>query len=549
MKLEESKLIILKKFIYLIILFYINFLIIIVIINFNLCLNLNYFNLTNININNLNFSVLLRFSTIIFSIIVLTVTLIVCLFREIYIEWYNNKKYLFFISSFFISIIILSFRSRPIILIISWDFLGITSIFLIIFYPNITSINNSLWTIFFNRIGDLSILSIICILQLDSNFYFWLSKRNTVITLSVICIFTKRAQFPISTWLPLAISAPTPISAIVHSSTLVTAGILIIEKILNLLEQTYLIKLIFISRAFRFLCGGIIACSESDSKKIIAFSTIRQISIIIILLRFNIKILRLLHIFFHALFKRILFISSGKIFFIYSIDQNKFNFSSKNLNKYISIIIILTIYRITGILFSLSFYTKDLSIEINFSLTGEVELLILIITGRFLTIKYCCEISKSLTNWPIKKYYFYKKKSRLIFIICISISILIFLIIYMVEIERSANWIEILIINFIIITISIIKFKPSTFKIYKLTKNTIFFRLIQLILIKFYTKIILTILITDNFFLKKSQLTIRNYKIITNSNNYKYIISNLNKTKILNLIILPLLINKIIITN
>lgn len=166
--------------------------------------------------------------TFLFLLIVFVVTSLVISYREFYIEHYNLKKYISLTLFFFLSILFLCSRGSFINFLIGWDGLGISSLCLIIFYPNKRTIFNSYLTFFFNRLGDVCILfSFGYIFMEGSGFLFFLFSHYNlfILVLILICAFTKGAQFPLSSWLPAAMSAPTPISAIVHSSTLVTAGI------------------------------------------------------------------------------------------------------------------------------------------------------------------------------------------------------------------------------------------------------------------------------------------------------------------------------------
>lgn len=133
---------------------------------------------------------------------------------------------------FFISIFILIRRRRVINLVLGWDGLGVRSLLLIVFYPNKTSYYNSILTFFYNRLGDILLIFILGFIIFDPCFilFLWIENNFFLIILLLFCSFTKRAQFPLSSWLPAAISAPTPISAMVHSSTLVTAGLFIVCK-------------------------------------------------------------------------------------------------------------------------------------------------------------------------------------------------------------------------------------------------------------------------------------------------------------------------------
>lgn len=251
-----------------------------------------------------------------FITIVCFVTTLVFFYSEVYIETYNNKKFFFITLSFFFSIRVLSSRGSLINLIIGWDGLGISSLLLIMFYPNKISFFNSFLTFFFNRLGDIFFLIFFCYYLMNLNVVFYFSKdfQYVILLIFFLCLLTKRAQYPFSSWLPAAISAPTPISAIVHSSTLVTAGIFIFFKFSIFFDECNILILLLILRVITFILGGFLGVIELDLKKIVAFSTIRQIRIILFFISTNFLSLGLCHTFYHALFKTLLFCGCGFIF-------------------------------------------------------------------------------------------------------------------------------------------------------------------------------------------------------------------------------------------
>merc|ERR1712142_1132893 len=186
-----------------------------------------------------------------------------------------------------------------------------------------------------------------------------------LIYLIIISACTKRAQIPFSAWLPAAIAAPTPVSALVHSSTLVTAGIYLLIRINLIIIEININYILLIIGIITIIMSGITAIIEIDIKKIIALSTLSQLGIIIIILGLGNPILSFFHLISHAFFKAILFICAGII--IHNIkdyqDIRKIGFSFNNLNYSISIIIIANL-SLCGLPFIGGFYSKDLIIEI-----------------------------------------------------------------------------------------------------------------------------------------------------------------------------------------
>lgn len=357
--------------------------------------SLNYFRFSFL-FNNYDFIISLDPSSFIFLCIVFFVTCLVSLYSEFYMEHYNNKKFFFILILFLSSIIILSLRGSFLILMVGWDGLGLSSICLIIFYPNKITLYNSFLTIFFNRLGDVLIILSLRIILSNFYFIFFCTKfRFFLCVILILCSFRKRAQFPLSCWLPAAISAPTPISAIVHSSTLVTAGIFLVQKIVHNLRVCSTLDFLVCFSILTFLIGGIIANIEIDFKKVVAFSTIRQIRMIIFFCASNFIFLALMHIFFHAFFKTLLFCCSGVLFVSIFRDQFKvlikYNFSI----NFILVIVFMSLFRMRGLIFSSSFFRKDLILE-NF-LTYNISFFqIFLILGSLLTLFYCVKLACSL---------------------------------------------------------------------------------------------------------------------------------------------------------
>merc|ERR1711963_1022429 len=201
--------------------------------------------------------------------------------------------------------------------------------------------------------------------------------------------------------LPAAIAAPTPVSALVHSSTLVTAGIYLLIRINLIIIEININYILLIIGIITIIMSGITAIIEIDIKKIIALSTLSQLGIIIIILGLGNPILSFFHLISHAFFKAILFICAGII--IHNIkdyqDIRKIGFSFNNLNYSISIIIIANL-SLCGLPFIRGFYSKDLIIE------------------TILTVLYSCRLNLliSINFLKIERFYFISENSIIILI-------------------------------------------------------------------------------------------------------------------------------------
>lgn len=203
------------------------------------------------------------------------------------------------------------------------------------------------------------------------NYIFYLEFINNDYSINyikiiiIIAAITKRAQIPFSSWLPAAISAPTPVSALVHSSTLVTAGVYLLIRFNLLLLDYFFLKLLILLSGLTIFIAGISANYEFDIKKIIALSTLRQLGLIIRILRIGFRDLSFFHLLTHAIFKALLFMCAGVI--IHIINDNQDIRFIGGLRVYIpitSLFLNISNLSLCGIPFLAGFYSKDLILEI-----------------------------------------------------------------------------------------------------------------------------------------------------------------------------------------
>lgn len=193
------------------------------------------------------------------------------------------------------------------LLIFGWEILGITSYLLVAGYLSSLSRNGAMKTVLFNRIGDVFFVLALRLLAIKTAWIFML-----IVLLFAIC---KSAQFPFSAWLPAAMAAPTPVSALVHSSTLVTAGLWVLLK----LEVGGLFM--FLLGRSTMLIGALSALAERDLKKVVAFSTLSQLGLLIIVIAgFSFQV-GFFHLITHAFFKSVLFIRIGLLILSSSHNQ------------------------------------------------------------------------------------------------------------------------------------------------------------------------------------------------------------------------------------
>lgn len=318
------------------------------------------------------FSLVLDWISFIFNFFVLFISSCVIYYRTEYIGNDGTKnRFAILVFIFVVSILLVINRYSLVGLLLGWDGLGLVSYCLVIYYCNVRSYNAGIITILFNRIGDAALLLAISwlVVSCDWNyvcFYDWRETNIWVIFLCLLAGCTKRAQIPFSAWLPAAIAAPTPVSALVHSSTLVTAGVYLIIRFGNF-ENVYITsyKILCLLSLMTIFIAGIGANFEYDLKKIIALSTLRQLGLMIFILSLGIVKLAYFHLLTHAIFKALLFLCAGS-FIHATIDTQDIRIIGRiiNYSPVVATRISIARYALIGFPFLAGFYSKDLIIEI-----------------------------------------------------------------------------------------------------------------------------------------------------------------------------------------
>jgi NADH-ubiquinone oxidoreductase chain 5 len=216
----------------------------------------------------------------------------------------------------------------------------------------------------------------------------------------LLAAITKSAQLPFSAWLPAAMAAPTPVSSLVHSSTLVTAGVYLCIRFNEALGVNLFLLVVSISTLF---IAGLGANYEFDLKKIIALSTLSQLGVIIIVLSVGLYELAFFHLISHAIFKSLLFLCAGS--YIHSIVEVQ---DIRLLGRTLFVLPVTRVYfvgcsfSLCGFPFLAGFYSKDLILERYFFIEINLWLFVILVAGTFFTITYSVRLF----------YYIYLKRSK-----------------------------------------------------------------------------------------------------------------------------------------
>ena len=312
-------------------------------------------------------------------------------------------KFFAYFNLFLASMLILVLADNPIILFIGWEGVGVCSYLLIKFYygksENVLAANKAFIA---NRVGDFGFLLGVVTLffalgQVDLSFNSIEANlgnvSNELLLLSGFLLFVgamgKSAQVPLYVWLPDAMAGPTPISALIHAATMVTAGVYMVARFHFLyigIEQVG----IFIAYigAFSALFAAIIATRQTDIKKILAYSTMSQLGYMFIAVGLGFYSTGLFHVFTHAFFKAMLFMGAGGVIMALHHEQNIFKIAQHRATlPIIGTTFLIGVIAISGIPPFSGFFSKDAILAAAFQ-EGQYLIWAIAMFTAFLTAFY-----------------------------------------------------------------------------------------------------------------------------------------------------------------
>lgn len=349
---------------------------------------------------------ILDYMSLFFLRTVFLISAAVCTFRVSYMRGEKFlRRFLGILTLFIASMALLILRPNVISLLLGWDGLGVTSYLLVIYYQRRKSYSAGIITALTNRLGDVGLLICIAILASAGSWSFLFYSLQTrpwsggLVIILVTAACTKSAQLPFSSWLPAAIAAPTPVSALVHSSTLVTAGVYLIIRFNYIFTRRRRALLLFYVGSLTIIMAGVAAMRELDIKKIIALRTLRQLGVIMMALGLMSPLLSFFHLLSHAYFKAMLFICAGRI--IHTIkdyqDIRTMGSAEKSSVKVMAILMLANL-RLCGMPFLSGFYSKDLILEALLLRDFCWIAMVIGFLGTSLTVAYSIRIRGLLIN-------------------------------------------------------------------------------------------------------------------------------------------------------
>lgn len=327
-------------------------------------------------------------------------------------EGYN--RFFSYISLFTFSMLMLVMSNNFVQLFFGWEAVGLVSYLLIGFwYKRPTAIKANMKAFLVNRVGDFGFVLGIGLLlaftnSLNYTEVFAASKHAgfadilvpgtswSLITTACICLFIgamgKSAQFPLHVWLPDSMEGPTPISALIHAATMVTAGIFMVTRMSPLFEMSdTALSFIMIIGSITALFMGFMGIIQNDIKRVVAYSTLSQLGYMTVALGASAYSVAVFHLMTHAFFKALLFLGAGSVIMGMHHDQDIRNMGG--LRKYMKITWITSLLgslALIGTPFFSGFYSKDSIIDavMNTHLYGAGFAKVAVLAGVFVTAFY-----------------------------------------------------------------------------------------------------------------------------------------------------------------
>ena len=332
-----------------------------------------------------SFNILWGFNFDSLTVSMLIPVLIISLLVHIYSIGYmshdpHNQRFFSYLSLFTFMMIVLVTANNILVMFIGWEGVGVCSYLLVSFwFTRIAANQSSISAFLTNRVGDsfLTIGMFIIIWSignLDYGTIFSIAPyiNENIITLIGICLLigamAKSSQIGLHVWLPMAMEGPTPVSALIHAATMVTAGVYLLMRASPLIEysSTVLILCLWVG-AITSVFSSLIGLFQQDIKKVIAYSTMSQLGMMVIAVGLSSYNVALFHLVNHAFYKGLLFLAAGSV--IHAVGDNQDFRKYGGLRLFLPLtysVMVIASLSLVAFPFMTGFYSKDFILESAF---------------------------------------------------------------------------------------------------------------------------------------------------------------------------------------
>nr|YP_010722192.1 NADH dehydrogenase subunit 5 [Hebius metusium]WDV09948.1 NADH dehydrogenase subunit 5 [Hebius metusium] len=373
---------------------------------------------------NINLSITLDTLSLLFLPIALFITWSITEFST----WYMStdpyiNKFLKYLMTFLIAMMIIVTANNMYQLFIGWEGVGIMSFLLIGWWSGRSDANTAaLQAIIYNRIGDIGLIMTTAWLMVSSsiNMQEMLIQYETIHNIPMIGLLAaamgKSAQFGLHPWLPSAMEGPTPVSALLHSSTMVVAGVFLLIRLHPMLHNSkYMTTTCLILGATTTMFAAAAATTHVDIKKIIALSTTSQLGLMMTMIGLNQPTLAFLHMITHSFFKALLFLCSGSLIHNLNNEQDVRKMGGLQLTYPMTAsFLIIANLSLIGTPFLSGFYSKDMIVETMTNSYTNSWTLTMTLIATIMSASYSTKIILStLVGYPRMNYNFHKETKNI----------------------------------------------------------------------------------------------------------------------------------------
>lgn len=289
----------------------------------------------------------------------------------------HNQRFFSYLSLFTFMMVILVTANNFLLMFVGWEGVGICSYLLVSFwFTRIAANQSSISALLTNRVGDcFFMIGMFAILwsfgNIDYSTVFSLAPfvNENIVTIIGVCLLigamAKSSQIGLHVWLPMAMEGPTPVSALIHAATMVTAGVYLLMRTSPLIEysSTVLILCLWLG-AITTVFSSLIGLFQQDIKKVIAYSTMSQLGMMVIAVGLSSYNLALFHLVNHAFYKALLFLGAGAV--IHAVSDNQDFRKYGGLRAFLPLtysVMLIASLSLVAFPFMTGFYSKDFILE------------------------------------------------------------------------------------------------------------------------------------------------------------------------------------------